>query len=113
MEEISLKFDFHGLEYIVIFPTKKRALKSDFGWRSYAFSSDVTAGPMFGKFPYVYAVGYHQSIPRKFILALRTKEIAISVIFWIPQVPNGDQRAWKIAKTNAITHGRRITHGKD
>ena len=69
MEEISLKFDFHGLEYVVIFPTKKRALKSDFGWRSYAFSSDVTAGPMFGKFPYVYAVGYHQSIPRKFILA--------------------------------------------
>ena len=69
MEEISLKFDFHGLKYVVIFPTKKRALKSDFGWRSYAFSSDVTAGPMFGKFPYVYAVGYHQSIPRKFILA--------------------------------------------
>ena len=27
------------------------------------------------------------------------KKIAISVIVWIPQVPNGDQRAWKIAKT--------------
>jgi len=69
MEEISSKSIFHGLEYFVIFRTKKRALKSDFGWRSYAFSTDVTAGPMFGKFPYVYAVGYHQSIPRKFILA--------------------------------------------
>ena len=69
MEEIYLKFIFHGVEYVVSFLTKKRALKSDFGWRSYVFEGDVTAGPMFGKVPYVYAVGYHQSIPRKFILA--------------------------------------------
>ena len=32
------------------------------------FSGDVIAGPMFGKFPYVFAVGYHLSIPKKFIL---------------------------------------------
>jgi hypothetical protein len=37
--------------------------------KNYAFAGDVTAGPMFGMFPYEFAVGYHQSIPRKFILA--------------------------------------------
>ena len=73
MEEISLKFVFHGVEYVVIFPTKKIALELEFGWRSYAISGDVTAGPMFGKFPYVCAVGFHLTIPRKFILATKNR----------------------------------------
>ena len=44
---------------------------------------------------------------------IMTKNNSISVIFWIAQIQNDDQRAWKITNTNSIKHGRRITHGKD
>jgi len=44
----SLKFVFHGVEYIVMFPTKKRAPKSDLRRRSYVVSGNMTVGPIFG-----------------------------------------------------------------
>ena len=48
IEVNSLKFIFHGDEYVVMFPTKKGAPKSELGRRGYVISGNVTVDPIFG-----------------------------------------------------------------